>query len=141
MAERLLALPGDHSRFSLVRFARRLGWLHNRAAAWSEQHIVAVMLEGSEALLERATRELRSALGRAGVPETRVADAGAREAYQRILDAYLACLGERSVTYRIASFASACETCAMRSLDLFRTEMAAHGQKLKDGLDQLESAS
>jgi hypothetical protein len=43
-AERLLALPGDHGRFSLVHFARRLGWLHNRAAAWSEQHIVAATL-------------------------------------------------------------------------------------------------
>jgi hypothetical protein len=43
-AERLLALPGDHGRFSLVHFARRLGWLHNRAGAWSEQHIVAAML-------------------------------------------------------------------------------------------------
>ena len=43
-AERLLAFPGDHARFSLVRFARSLGWLHNHAAAWSEQHIVAAML-------------------------------------------------------------------------------------------------
>jgi hypothetical protein len=44
-AERLLNLPGDHSRFSLVRFAQSLGWLHNRAAVWSEQHIVAAILE------------------------------------------------------------------------------------------------
>jgi hypothetical protein len=43
-AERLLDLPGDHSRFGLVHFSRRLGWLHNRAAAWSEQHIVGPML-------------------------------------------------------------------------------------------------
>lgn len=43
-AERLLALPGDHARFSLVRFAWILGWLHSRAPAWSEQHIVAPML-------------------------------------------------------------------------------------------------
>lgn len=64
---------------------------------------LVVLLEGSDALLERATRELRSALGRAGVPETRVIDSGAKEAFERVVDAYVACVGERSVTYRIAS--------------------------------------
>lgn len=62
-----------------------------------------ILLEGSDALLERATRDLRSTLGRAGVPETRVVDAGAREAFQRVVDAYVASLGERSVTYRFGS--------------------------------------
>jgi glycolate oxidase FAD binding subunit len=81
---------------------------------------VAVLLEGSEALLERATRELRSALGRAGVPETRVLDAGARESFQRVVDAYVACLGERSVTYRIASSPQACEPNALRANELAR---------------------
>ncbi|HLX25808.1 MAG TPA: hypothetical protein VKR05_02350, partial [Candidatus Cybelea sp.] len=47
--------------------------------------------------------ELRSALGRAGVPETRIIDAGARESFGRIVDAYVGCLGERSVTYRLYS--------------------------------------
>jgi glycolate oxidase FAD binding subunit len=64
---------------------------------------IFALLEGSAALLERATRELRSALGRAGVPETRVIDAGCREAFQRIVDAYISTLGERSVTYRVSS--------------------------------------
>jgi glycolate oxidase FAD binding subunit len=64
---------------------------------------VFALLEGSAALLERATRELRSALGRAGVPETRIIDAGCREAFQRIVDAYVLTLGERSITYRIFS--------------------------------------
>jgi glycolate oxidase FAD binding subunit len=62
---------------------------------------VFALLEGSDALIERATLELRSALGRAGVPATRVLDAGAREAFERVIDAYIACLGERSVTYRL----------------------------------------
>ena len=62
---------------------------------------ILALLEGSDALLERATLELRSALGRAGVPQTRVVDAGARESFERIVDAYIACLGERSVTYRL----------------------------------------
>ncbi|HEY1656105.1 MAG TPA: FAD-binding oxidoreductase [Candidatus Tumulicola sp.] len=65
---------------------------------------IVVLLEGSEALLERATRELRSALGRAGVPETRIVDAGARESFQRTIDAYTATLGERSITYRLHQF-------------------------------------
>ncbi len=65
---------------------------------------VLILLEGSAALLERATRDLRSALGGAGVPETRIVDAGARESFQRTVDAYVATLGERSVTYRIFAF-------------------------------------
>ncbi len=79
-----------------------------------------MLVEGSEALLERATRELRSALGRAGVPETRVLDAGARESFQRVVDAYVACLGERSVTYRIASSPPASEPSALRAGELVR---------------------
>ncbi|MBC5815858.1 MAG: FAD-binding protein [Candidatus Eremiobacteraeota bacterium] len=60
-----------------------------------------ILLEGSSAILERATRDLRSALGRAGVPETTIIDAGAREAFDRALDAFVANIGERSVTYRL----------------------------------------
>ncbi len=73
---------------------------------------VLILLEGSAALLERATRDLRSALGGAGVPETRIVDAGARESFQRTVDAYVATLGERSVTYRIFSFPEHSEAIA-----------------------------
>lgn len=59
-----------------------------------------ILLEGSEGLVDRATRDVRSALGRAGVPETIVIDAGAGELLERVLDAEIASLGERSVTYR-----------------------------------------
>lgn len=59
-----------------------------------------VLLEGSETLVDRATRDLRSALGRAGVPETLILDAGAWESFERILDACIASVGERSITYR-----------------------------------------
>ncbi len=59
-----------------------------------------VLLEGSATLLDRATRELRSSLGRAGVPETLIIDAGAPQSLQRIIDAQIAAVGERSVTYR-----------------------------------------
>jgi glycolate oxidase FAD binding subunit len=82
-----------------------------------EGRIVA-LLEGSSALLERATLELRSALGRAGVPQTRVLDAGAREAFERVVDAYVASLGERSVTYRIHRLAHQERELAPTVLDL-----------------------
>lgn len=76
---------------------------------------VLALLEGSDALLERATLELRSALGRAGVPETQVIDAGARESFERLVDAYVGCLGQRSVTYRIYQQA---DGAAVRALAL-----------------------
>jgi glycolate oxidase FAD binding subunit len=98
-----------------ARACRQLGALPIRPAAafWIEGFLnavdgeagtegrVVVMLEGSDALLERATRDLRSALGRAGVPETRIIDAGARESFERVIDSYVAALGERSVNYRL----------------------------------------
>lgn len=59
-----------------------------------------LLLEGSEALVDRATRDLRSELGRAGIPETTILDAGAAESYERLVDAQIATLGERSITYR-----------------------------------------
>jgi glycolate oxidase FAD binding subunit len=74
---------------------------------------ILVLLEATNAVLERETLELRSALGRAGVPNTRVVDAGAREAYERVVDTYIACLGERSVTYRLYPLPQSCRTCAL----------------------------
>jgi glycolate oxidase FAD binding subunit len=61
---------------------------------------VLALLEGSDQLVERATRELRSALGAAGVAETRLLDGeDAARAYQSLLDAYVAPDGETSVTF------------------------------------------
>ncbi|MDQ2865412.1 MAG: FAD-binding oxidoreductase [Candidatus Eremiobacteraeota bacterium] len=62
-----------------------------------------VFLEGSSDAIDGSTRDLRSALGRAGVPETRIIDAEARAAFERVIDAYIACVGERSITYRLAT--------------------------------------
>jgi len=59
-----------------------------------------VLMQGSDAFLDRATRDLRSGLGKAGVPETHVVDAGANEAFERLCDAYVASVDERSITYR-----------------------------------------
>jgi len=109
-----LRLPEGTRQRALAQFAH-LG-IAPSAAFWIEGHHgavdgddgdegrLSVLLEGSESVVQRATRDLRSAMGRAGVPDTRVVDAGARESFERIVDAYIAALGERSITYRIAAF-------------------------------------
>ncbi len=79
-----------------------------------------ILLESSEALLERATRDLRSAIGRAGVPETRIIDARARDMLDGIIDAYISTLADRSVTYRVASPPDRSEACALGARDLVR---------------------
>ncbi len=76
-----------------------------------------LLFEGSEALLDRATRDLRSALGRAGVPETIIVDAGAGESFERVLDACIESIGERSVTYRSLGMPATAETRAVELRD------------------------
>jgi glycolate oxidase FAD binding subunit len=65
-----------------------------------------LLFEGSERTVERSTRDLRSALGAAGVPETRLVDREAAATFERAVDAYVATLGTRSVTYRSAGLPS-----------------------------------
>lgn len=79
-----------------------------------------VLLESSDALLERATRDLRSALGRAGVPQTEIVDSRAREMLDVIVDAYVANVADRSITYRLTGLPSAAQECALESRDLVR---------------------
>lgn len=62
---------------------------------------LVALLEGSEAAVERTTRELRSALGRAGVAETMLLDGDeAQRAFASLIDAYVESVDDRSVTYR-----------------------------------------
>ncbi len=61
---------------------------------------ILLAFEGSAAAIERATRSVRSALGSAGVPETRIIDTGAHETFARTLDAYIASIPGRSITLR-----------------------------------------
>jgi glycolate oxidase FAD binding subunit len=74
---------------------------------------LVVLIEGAATMLERATRDLRSAIGRAGIPEAHVIDTGSRELFERVLDAYVENTADRSVTYRIASLPDACEPRAL----------------------------
>jgi glycolate oxidase FAD binding subunit len=57
------------------------------------------LMEGSEQVVDRSTRELRSALGAAGIAETRLLDGDdAGRAFQSVVDAYVALDGDASVT-------------------------------------------
>jgi glycolate oxidase FAD binding subunit len=60
-----------------------------------------VLFEGSGAVIDRATRELRSALGKCGIAETLLFDeTAAADVLQNTIDAYIEPLEDRSVTYR-----------------------------------------
>ena len=63
--------------------------------------------EGGEATVERAVRDLRSALGAAGVPETRVAaDDAARDELQRVVDASVDPLTDTELVLRLTGLPS-----------------------------------
>jgi glycolate oxidase FAD binding subunit len=68
---------------------------------------LVLSFEGSEAVVERATHDLRSALGKAGIPETLLLDAaGAEGALAAVIDAYIAVPGPAVLTYRSAGLPS-----------------------------------
>jgi glycolate oxidase FAD binding subunit len=81
---------------------------------------IIVLFEGSAVTVERATRDLRSALGAAGVPETTIVDAAALDLLQRVVDAYVAPLRGRSVTYRLLGLPDAVESNEARIAELAR---------------------
>jgi glycolate oxidase FAD binding subunit len=60
-----------------------------------------LLFEGSEEAVDLATREMRSSLGAAGVPETSLSDTHARAIYQRAIDAYVSKLAGRSASFRV----------------------------------------
>jgi len=62
---------------------------------------LVLLFEGSAAVVERATRDLRSGLGSAGVPATTIIDRGAADVLQRAIDACVAPLDGGSITYRL----------------------------------------
>jgi glycolate oxidase FAD binding subunit len=59
-----------------------------------------LLFEGSEAFVEQAVREVRSALGSAGVPATRLIDREVPAVFARALDAYASAIASRSATLR-----------------------------------------
>jgi glycolate oxidase FAD binding subunit len=67
----------------------------------AEDSRLLVLFEGSSAVIDRATRDLRSLLGKCGIAETLVLDGtAAAGALQETIDAYIEPLDDRSITYR-----------------------------------------
>ncbi|HEY3676758.1 MAG TPA: FAD-binding oxidoreductase [Candidatus Tumulicola sp.] len=79
-----------------------------------------LLLEGTVDSVDRGTLDLRSALGRGGVPAARVVDDGASTALQNIVDAYVSALGQRSITYRIGSLPSDAMSAAETAAEVAR---------------------
>jgi glycolate oxidase FAD binding subunit len=79
---------------------------------------LTIFLEGTADSVDRGSLDLRSALGRGGVPSARVVDEGACAVLQSIVDAYVAVLGQRSITYRIASLPSEAIATAQNAAEL-----------------------
>lgn len=65
-----------------------------------------VFLEGTQGAIDRSTREIRSNLGRAGVPQTHIVERGIERLFAQVMDAQIANLGERSLTLRSLGLAS-----------------------------------
>jgi glycolate oxidase FAD binding subunit len=79
-----------------------------------------ILLESSRALIERATRDLRSALGRAGVPETKIVDERAYHVLDSAIDAYVSTVADRSISYRVPLLPGSVESAAIDVRDMVR---------------------
>ncbi len=106
------------------------------------------LLEGSEPAVERATRELRSALGAAGIAETRLLDGdAAAQAYASLVDAYATVAGNASVTFLARGLPSDAMSRAQRARDVrARVETIADLRtgdvvaRARDGFDAVRAA-
>jgi glycolate oxidase FAD binding subunit len=77
------------------------GFFERTPRVHNEDSRLVVLFEGSEVVVDRATRDLRSVLGKCGVAETLLFDGGAAAAVlQDTIDAYIEPLADRSITYR-----------------------------------------
>jgi glycolate oxidase FAD binding subunit len=116
--------------------------------AWPGRPRLFALLEGSEQVVERATRELRSALGAAGIAETRLLDGdAAANAYASLVDAYAALAGDASVTFLARGLPSHAVGRAQRARDaLARVDTIADLRtgdvvvRARDGFDAVRAA-
>ena len=87
--------------------------------------------EGSDAVVERATRGVRSGLGKAGIPETLLLDGGAAErALAEAIDAYIDVPGA-SLTYRSVGLPSTAWS-RTRSAAALAREYGLHAESVAD---------
>ena len=116
--------PGARSRLSIAPSERAIaaivhltieptaalvveGFFRGVPRVRDEDARLIVLFEGSEAVIDRATRDVRSALGAAGVAETALFDERpAEKMLQDVIDAYIESVEDRSLTYRSTGLAS-----------------------------------
>jgi glycolate oxidase FAD binding subunit len=83
------------------------GFFERTPRMHEEDARLVILFEGSEAAVDRATRDLRSVLGKCGVAETLLFDGGAAATvFQDTIDAYVEPIENRSITYRSTGPAS-----------------------------------
>jgi len=93
---------------------------------------LVLLFEGTEAVVERGTRDVRSALGRAGVAETLLHDGAEAEAlFGEIVDAYIDAHGERTLTYRTTGLPSLAWSRA-RTGEAVARENGLHAESIAD---------
>jgi len=93
---------------------------------------LVLLFEGSEAVVERATRDLRSALGRAGIAETLLHDGdAAAQTFAEIVDAYVDASGERTLIYRSTGLPSTAWTRTRTGEALAHTH-GLHAESIAD---------
>lgn len=86
-----------------------------------ERSRLFILFEGSTAAVDRATRDVRSLLGKCGIAETLVLDGGAAaNALQQVVDAYIEPLEDRSITYRHVGLPSDVRTRAGATAERMR---------------------
>jgi glycolate oxidase FAD binding subunit len=77
------------------------GFFERTPRVRDEDARLLMLFEGSAAVIDRATRDLRSILGKCGIAETLLFDgAAAATVLQDTIDAYIEPVDDRSITYR-----------------------------------------
>ncbi len=93
---------------------------------------LVLLFEGTEAVVERGTRDARSALGRAGIAETLLHDGAEAEAlFGEVIDAYIEAPGERMLTYRTTGLPSTAWARTRTSESLARRN-GLHAESIAD---------
>jgi glycolate oxidase FAD binding subunit len=103
-----------------------------RAARYPGTALRLVLLfEGSEAVVERGTRDARSALGRAGIAETVLLDGDvAQQTFAEVVDAYVDA-GERALTYRTTGLPTTA-WARTRAAHALAREHGVHAESIAD---------
>ncbi|HEV8021470.1 MAG TPA: FAD-binding oxidoreductase [Candidatus Lustribacter sp.] len=92
---------------------------------------LVLLFEGSEAVVDRAVRDARSALGRAGIAETLLHDGEiAQHGFADIVDAYVDA-GERALTYRTSGLPSTA-WARTRAAHALAREHGLHAESIAD---------